>query len=239
MHCRLAALHLIVMAASLSSAFKLNLNRRSVLVLAPALAAQPSALVLPASAKVVADPKGRFVLDLPEGFVQTKRTATTGTVFVAGDFPRFAVVSVTAWRVNELLEADTADRSLPGLPAAPIASAVATPQSLEALGSAKAVAQILVRARDREAKAAISSELVDATFEADGSLRFSFLSPLAVADPDGLEKERGIRELKRRSSAVATLAPLGPGSDAVPVRAARHAPRAALASRDPRPRRGW
>ena len=31
----------------------------------------------------------RFLLDLPEGFVQTKRTAVTGTLFVAGDFPRF------------------------------------------------------------------------------------------------------------------------------------------------------
>eukprot|EP00964_Phaeocystis_antarctica_P005062 scaffold2766_cov42-Phaeocystis_antarctica.AAC.1 len=48
----------------------------------------------------------RFLLDLPEGFVQTKRTAVTGTLFVAGDFPRFAVVSVTAWRVNELLAAE-------------------------------------------------------------------------------------------------------------------------------------
>ena len=209
-------LHLMVAsAAAFKPAFKLN--RRAVLTLAPALAAQQA--VLPASANVVADAKGRFVLNLPDGFVQTKRTATTGTVFVAGDFPKFAVVSITAWKVNELLDADTADRSLPGLPAAPSAPSAQSPQSLDALGSAKAVAQILVRARDREAKAAIASELVDAAFDADGTLRFSFLSPLAVADPDALEKERGIRELKRRSSAVATLVTqLGPGSDAVPVR---------------------
>ena len=56
-----------------------------------------------------------------------------------------------------------------------------------------------------------------AAFEADGSLSFSFLSPLAVADPDALFELRGVRELKRRSSATARLAPLGPGSDAVPA----------------------
>jgi len=198
----------------LSVAAAFTLPRRAVLTLAPALALR--ATLLPAGAKLVADPKSRFLLDLPDGFVQTKRTAVTGTIFVAGDFPRFAVVSVTAWRVNELLAADTAGRSLPGLPAAPTPSAQA-PQSLADLGSARAVAEILVRARDREAKAATASEMTSAAFDADGSLRFSFLSPLAVADPDELERQRGVRELKRRSSATARLATLGPGSDAVPA----------------------
>lgn len=191
-----------------------TLPRRAVLTLAPALALRTA--LHPAGAKLVTDPKGRFLLDLPDGFVQTKRTAVTGTLFVAGDFPRFAVVSVTAWRVDELLAAEQGQKSLPGLPAAPAAS-VQAPQALADLGSASAVAQILVRARDREAKAATSSELTSAAFEADGSLSFSFLSPLAVADPDALFEQRGVRELKRRSSATARLAPLGPGSDAVPA----------------------
>lgn len=136
-----------------------TLPRRAVLTLAPALALRTA--LLPAGAKLVTDPKGRFLLDLPEGFVQTKRTAVTGTLFVAGDFPRFAVVSVTAWRVDELLAAEQGQKSLPGLPAAPTAS-VQAPQALADLGSASAVAQILVRARDREAKAATSSELMPA-----------------------------------------------------------------------------
>ena len=136
-----------------------TLPRRAVLTLAPALALRTA--LLPAGAKLVTDPKGRFLLDLPEGFVQTKRTAVTGTLFVAGDFPRFAVVSVTAWRVDELLAAEQGQKSLPGLPAAPTAS-VQAPQALTDLGSASAVAQILVRARDREAKAATSSELMPA-----------------------------------------------------------------------------
>ena len=136
-----------------------TLPRRAVLTLAPALALRTA--LLPAGAKLVTDPKGRFLLDLPEGFVQTKRTAVTGTLFVAGDFPRFAVVSVTAWRVDELLTAEQGQKSLPGLPAAPKAS-VQAPQALADLGSASAVAQILVRARDREAKAATSSELMPA-----------------------------------------------------------------------------
>jgi hypothetical protein len=136
-----------------------TLPRRAVLTLAPALALRTA--LHPAGAKLVTDPKGRFLLDLPDGFVQTKRTAVTGTLFVAGDFPRFAVVSVTAWRVDELLAAEQGQKSLPGLPAAPAAS-VQAPQALADLGSASAVAQILVRARDREAKAATSSELTSA-----------------------------------------------------------------------------
>ena len=145
---------------AVAAAFTLpTLPRRAVLTLAPALALRTA--LLPAGAKLVTDPKGRFLLDLPEGFVQTKRTAVTGTLFVAGDFPRFAVVSVTAWRVDELLTAEQGQKSLPGLPAAPKAS-VQAPQALADLGSASAVAQILVRARDREAKAATSSELTSA-----------------------------------------------------------------------------
>ena len=81
-----------------------------------------------------------------------------GTLFVAGDFPRFAVLSVTAWRVDELLAAEQSQMSLPGLPAEPTAP-VPAPRALADLGSASAIAQILMRARDREAKAATSSEL--------------------------------------------------------------------------------
>ena len=149
----LMPLHLLAAAAAFTQP---ALPRRAVLTLAPALALRTA--LRPAGAKLVTDPKGRFLLDLPEGFVQSKRSAATGTLFVAGDFPRFAVLSVTAWRVDELLAAEQSQMSLPGLPAEPTAP-VPAPRALADLGSASAIAQILMRARDREAKAATSSEL--------------------------------------------------------------------------------
>ena len=86
------------------------------------------------------------------------------------------------------------------------------PAALTDLGSAEDVARLLLRNRDREASSGtLLSELVDAAYASDGSLRFSFLTPLAVADPDELEKQRGVRELKRRSSAVAQLGAIATG----------------------------
>ena len=58
---------------------------------------------LPLSARAasgVMDP--RFSLTLPAGFVVSKRKAETGTIFVAGNFPRAASISVTAWPVEEV-----------------------------------------------------------------------------------------------------------------------------------------
>ncbi len=46
---------------------------------------------LAASAKPFIDE--RFVLDIPDGYVVSNRKATTGTLFVAGNFPRASVVS--------------------------------------------------------------------------------------------------------------------------------------------------
>ena len=102
-------LHLLAAAAAFTQP---ALPRRAVLTLAPALALRTA--LRPAGAKLVTDPKGRFLLDLPEGFVQSKRLAATGTLFVAGDFPRFAVLSVTAWRTCQALPtAPATSRPLP------------------------------------------------------------------------------------------------------------------------------
>ena len=164
------AILLTLHAASALRAPPLRLHRRAVLAGA-ALAAAP---VRPAAAKLVADSKGRFVIGVPDGFAQTKRSATTGTLFVAGDFPRAAVVSVTGWPVKALLEADVSARNLPGLPAEPMAP-VGAPAALSDLGSASTVARLLLRNRDRETSSgSLTSELLDARFERDGCLRFSF-----------------------------------------------------------------
>ena len=212
------ALVLTLHAASALRVPPPRLHRRAVLAgaaLAPALALV-AAPVRPAAAKLVADSKSRFVIGVPDGFVQSKRSATTGTLFVAGDFPRSAVLSVTGWPVRALLEADANARNLPGLPAEPTAPVGPPPAALQDLGSASTVARLLLRNRDRETSSgALTSELLDARFESDGCLRFSFLTPLPVADPDALEKERGIRELKRRSSAVSFLVALGSEGPAV------------------------
>ena len=45
----------------------------------------------------------RFRLDLPDGFAISKRSTSVGTLFVAGNFPRAAVVSVSAWPLQPLL----------------------------------------------------------------------------------------------------------------------------------------
>ena len=65
--------------------------------------------------------------------------------------------------------------------------------------------QVLLRARDREnAGNALQSELVGSEL-ANGELRLSFTTQLSVADPDEFEKQRGYRELIRRTTARTTL----------------------------------
>jgi len=159
-------------------------------------------LLRPASAKIFADP--RFILDLPDGFVVSKRTATTGTIFVAGNFPRFTVVSATAWPLATLLQDDAKGRDLPGLPSTAVRLNAGATSLLE-LGSAKEVAQLLIRQRDREASSgALQSELVDCAFEGN-RLEFRYSTESPVADPDALEKERGVRRLLRQTACASVI----------------------------------
>lgn len=192
--------------------FSCNQGRRQVLLGAPALAA----LLLPSSASAApytADP--RFVVALPTGYAVTKKGAQTGTVFVGGDFVKAAVVSVTVWPVAELLATDSAAQSLPGLPAAADATAVDVPAVLAGREPADKLVQVLLRARDREnAGNALQSELLGSEL-ANGELRLSFSTQLSVADPDELEKQRGYRELVRRTTARTTLGATAGGQPAL------------------------
>ena len=178
------------------------LARRFVLALAVPCLLHCPPLLRPASAKIFVDP--RFILDLPDGFVVSKRTATTGTIFVAGNFPRFTVVSATAWPLATLLQDDAKGRDLPGLPSTAVRLNAGATSLLE-LGSAKEVAQLLIRQRDREASnGALQSELVDCTFEGD-RLEFRYSTESPVADPDALEKERGVRRLLRQTACASVI----------------------------------
>lgn len=178
------------------------LTRRLALALAPCVLVGNSPLVQPALAKTFADP--RFILDVPDGFVVSKRKATTGTIFVAGNFPRFTVVSATAWPLAALLQDDAKGRDLPGLPSTTVQlNADAT--ALSELGSAKEVAQLLIRARDREASSgALQSVLVGCAFKGD-RLEFQYSTESPVADPDALEKERGVRKLIRQTAGASVI----------------------------------
>merc|ERR1719446_1387228 len=132
------------------------LSRRLIAQLLP-LAALPLA-PYPALGKIMGD--ARFSIVPPEGFVRSGRKAETGTLFVAGDFPRFAIVSVTAWPVAALLADDASVRSLPGLPAS-AAKPPPSATSLEQLGTAQETARLLLRKRDRETSAGgLESELL-------------------------------------------------------------------------------
>ena len=149
--------------------------------------------------KTFVDPAGRFALTIPPKYAVLKRMATTGTIYVAGDFPRSSIVSVTAWPLAKLVESDAAAQALPGLPPSPPRPAG---PSLADIGSPAAVAEMLIRERDREASQVGRSQL-RGTPELTPSevLRFSLETNLPVADPDALEKERGVRELVRRTVA--------------------------------------
>ena len=176
------------------------LSRRLILTLTtPCLLQWPPA---PASAKLYADP--RFVLDVPPGFVVSKRTAAKGTIFVAGNFPRFTVVSATAWPVATLLQDDARARELPGLPPSSPQTR-GDPATLEELGTAKEVALLLLRARDRDSSSgALQSSLLNSDFD-QGRLTFEYSTESPVADPDALEKERGVRQLIRRTAGASVL----------------------------------
>uniref|UniRef100_A0A7S0P3G6 Uncharacterized protein n=1 Tax=Calcidiscus leptoporus TaxID=127549 RepID=A0A7S0P3G6_9EUKA len=143
----------------------------------------------------------RFSLQIPDTFVASKRTATLGTLYVAGNYPRFTVVSVTAWPLTKLLADDAVAQTLPGLPLPQPRKAALPGSSLSELGSPMEIGRLLLRARDREASSgAVQSELLDADLQ-QASLRWSFDTPLPVSDPDALEKERGVRRLIRRTAA--------------------------------------
>ena len=121
------------------------------------------------------------------------------------------------WPVAELLATDSAAQSLPGLPAAADATAVDVPAVLAGREPADKLVQVLLRARDREnAGNALQSELLGSEL-ANGELRLSFSTQLSVADPDELEKQRGYRELIRRTTARTTLGATAGGQPALVV----------------------
>jgi hypothetical protein len=152
-------------------------TRRAVVSAFPLVAALPAIPVFAADEE-------RFSLALPPGFVRRmKIKATEGTVFVGGNFPRAAIVSVTVWPIDTLLQNDAASQSLPGLPAAAPRSAAAGTLA-QIADTPEELVKLLLRARDREANnGALQSRLLGYTLS-DDKLRFSFDTPLPVADPD-------------------------------------------------------
>jgi hypothetical protein len=190
-------------------------DQRRSLLLSAALSC-PLLLLPTAPTLAYVDDAARFSLTPPPGFVVLRRTAATGTIFVSGDFPRGAVLSVTAWPLAALLENDARALTLPGLPApSPVPVPAQPPARLsDVVTEANAMAQLLMRARDRETTSGeLSSRLLSAEFTDRGAaLKFSFDTDLSVVDSDALEKERGVRRLLRRTSAVSTMAG-GAGSE--------------------------
>jgi len=192
-------------------------GRRLVLSLAPTLLIPLHPLR--ASAKPALDAASRFALDIPDDYVVSKRKATTGTLFVAGNFPRFSVVSVTAWPLPALLLDDARGRALPGLPTSGADVTLAeSATTLGSIGTANSIAQLLLRARDRDASSgALSSILLSSKLSDDGSrLAFDYSTELPVSDPDALQEQRGVRQLIRHTVATSILGSV-PGSDGAPV----------------------
>ena len=186
-------------------------SRRALLALAPALSAFPVLVPpLPAFAsRPISDP--RFSLLLPDGFAVSKRKATQGTLFVAGDFPRAAVVAVSAVPISDLITEEQQVQSLPGMAAqAPVAglssfTSLADVQQVLGGGTTDGLTRVLMRRRDRDASSgALMSKLV--SFELSGA-RLSWISSteLSVADPEELYKQRGVRKLIRQTAAVSVL----------------------------------
>ncbi len=203
----LAACVLSTGALSGGATPRASLSRRALLS-TPLVLGAP----LAASAKPFIDE--RFVLDIPDGYVVSNRKATTGTLFVAGNFPRASVVSVTAWRLQELINEDAKLQELPGIPAEAPPQVSGT--ALKEIGSSAEAARLLLRARDRESSSgALSSELLDSSFSADGGrLVLSSDTELPVKDPDALFEQRGVRQLIRRTNAAAMLGTVPAGSGA-------------------------
>ena len=150
-------------------------TRRSLLLM-PMLA---SPLTAHAAGKLVVDSSSRFALTIPSGFVASKRSATQGTLYVAGNFPRAAVVSVTAWPVGELLAADAAALSLPGMPAVTPNTEALSAKSLSEIAPTEELARILARQRDREQGGALNSEVLRCSLE-NGRLTVELSTELPV-----------------------------------------------------------
>ena len=91
-----------------------SITRRAALLTTSALLSLSPTQPALADPRQYIDPQGRFALEIPNGFAQSKRTATTGTIFVAGNFPRAATISVVAWPLQELVAEDVKATSLPG-----------------------------------------------------------------------------------------------------------------------------
>ncbi|KAL1508400.1 hypothetical protein AB1Y20_004510 [Prymnesium parvum] len=194
----------LLLALSPSSAPQAGIAARGLIPRRTIIGALPLAVLpRPACSSSPGDP---FSIELPPGFVRSTRKATQGTIFVGGNFPRASVVSITAWPVDELLKQDAAALSLPGLPADSSVKLPSRPlTSIDDLGPAQSTGMLLTRARDRDATAgALQSELRSCV-SSEGKLRLSLQTVLPVADPDELERQRGVRQLIRRTSAVAQL----------------------------------
>ena len=132
------------------SRMRVSLVRRALLALAPVLPSLP--LQQAVASRPISDP--RFSLLLPDGYAVSKRSTKQGTLFVAGDFPRAAVVSVSAWPLSELIEEEARGRSLPGMAAdsASVPAGVTSLDDVKAIlgGSADGLARVLLRRRDVE-----------------------------------------------------------------------------------------
>jgi len=154
----------------------------------------------------------RFLVNLPDGFAVSKRKATSGTIFVAGNFPRAAVVSVSIWPLNALLDEDIKATTLPGIAAL---SPKSVPTDLRTLaevqkvvpgdGSLENFASLLLRKRDREASSP-QSLLRGCRLEDGGQrLLWSTSTEFPVADAEELYRLKGVRNLVRIASAATVL----------------------------------
>ena len=197
--------------------------RRTFVALAPLL---PSILLppLPASAsRPFSEP--RFSLLLPDGYAISKRTATSGTLFVAGNFPRASVVSVSAWPLPQLLAEEQAVLSLPGepasLPGLPPGGVNSLDDAKAALGTSSidGLTRALLRKRDRESSSGALTSVLSSSDLASGRLSWTASTELSVADPEELYKQRGVRQLIRKTVAVSVLGsvPGENGGKAVPA----------------------
>ena len=109
----------------------------------------------------------------------------------------------------DLFQQEAEALSLPGLPTTARSGPVS---SLASLGTPQEVATLLTRARDRDASSgALQSELKSFTLS-EGKLRMNLETKLPVADPDELERQRGVRQLIRRTTAIALLGSV-PGAE--------------------------
>jgi hypothetical protein len=167
------------------------LSRRTALLTTSALLTMSPPSLLPASAatKQYIDPAGRFALEIPDGFAQSKRTAQTGNIFVAGNFPRAATISVYAWPLQELIAEDSRAQTLPGIqPAAPpkLPAGMRSMQDVQdVLGGETQLFNLILRKRDRESSSgALTSAPLGVPRMTDGHLQWSSTTELPVADPE-------------------------------------------------------